>query len=133
MRVVGILLGIGIFLQAVACAQAEPAGLMNEADLHAKLVGNTLSGKYADGVTWCEYYDPSGEIKGTDTKQGRYVAKYKITNQFVSFDYSNGFADWTATIALNDGKVTFFQSGRLVPFVVDTRLLDGDQCSASGT
>lgn len=34
-------------------------------DLKAKVVGNTLRGEYPNHVKWSEYYDPSGEIRGT--------------------------------------------------------------------
>jgi len=76
-------------------------------DLKAKVVGSTLRGEYPNHVKWAEFYDPSGEIRGTDDEHGAYTIRYTLDGNKLCYDYPGNDNDWCATLSLQGDDVQF--------------------------
>jgi len=99
------------------------------ADQFKKLiVGNTMTGVYTNGVKWEEYYDPNGEIRGFDEKQGTYFGKYQLrAGNMVCYDYPGTQYDWCAKISLQGDSVNYvLPSGSLDATSHDDKVVKGN-------
>jgi hypothetical protein len=90
-------------------------------------VGNTMVGAYdGAGGQWQEYYDPSGEIRGTDEEHGAYSASYEIRQDLMCFDYSWDNADWCGVIGIDGDNLTFYHDGKVIESIQNTKLVPGN-------
>jgi hypothetical protein len=106
-------------------ASAE-ATLLSGAEMRKQIVGNTMVGKYDDGSPWKEYYLPTGEIRGTDKDHAAYTAQYEIREDLICFDYSWDNADWCGVIGIDGDNLTFYQDGKLIEAIQNTKLVPGN-------
>lgn len=98
-----------VAIGAIFSAASSIAGeRLNETTLPQKVVGNTMSGEYASGVSWREYFDPSGQIRGFDDKRGNYLARYSFSGDVICFDYDIEGADWCGNVDLAGDAITFY-------------------------
>src|SRR5215475_11238953 len=84
-----ILLSTAILFVFSAATQAQAVELWSDADLKAKLIGNTLQGS-DDGSNYYEYLRPDGAIIGLDSSSGRYEGAWTIEDGKMCFFYYNG-------------------------------------------
>jgi hypothetical protein len=111
----------------LSAAEAEDSrALMSGAQLKREIVGNSMSGQYADGEAWREYFDPTGEIRGIDKTHGPYTARYEITHNFMCFDYPWEGTDWCGNLNVDGDKITFYQNDEEVTGISHTQLLRGN-------
>ena len=89
-------------------------------------VGNTMQGEYLNNMKWVEFYDPSGDIRGKDDKQGAYKASYTLKGDQICFDYPGTWDDWCAKISMRGNRVYFINKGKLVTFIKNTIFADGN-------
>ena len=123
---ISFLSALGMAALTLSSAQAEDA-MLSGADMQARIVGNTMVGIYDDaGGQWREYYDPSGEIRGTDEDHGAYSARYEIRQDFMCFDYPWDGADWCSVISIDGDNLTFYKDGKPVTTIRNTQLLPGN-------
>lgn len=107
-------------------AAAEGALPMSEADIRAKIVGSTLAGQYANGDSWREYFDPSGEIRGKDTTSGVYSARYEVRENYLCFDYLEPNVDWCGAVSIDGREIVFYTDKGRVTDPTYTILLEGN-------
>ena len=111
----------------LSAAWADELEVLTGDDMQVRIVGNTMVGMYdGAGGEWREYFDPSGEIRGTDEEHGAYSARYEIRPNVMCFDYPWEGYDWCCAIGLQGDKLTFYKDGREVTSIRDSQLLPGN-------
>jgi hypothetical protein len=126
----GVVLAVAIstllILVAAVRADSRPSYLTAE-EIRSQIVGSTLTGQYASGEAWAEYYDPSGEIRGEDRTHGRYRAHYTLTLNFLCFDYDwNDVKDWCANLSKNGNRITLYENDAADQFNAFVALVAGN-------
>lgn len=89
-------------------------------------IGNTMQGEYTNNIKWIEFYDPSGEIRGKDDKQGAYKASYTLKGDQMCFDFPGTVDDWCTQVSMRGNRVDFINKGKLVTFLRNTTFIDGN-------
>lgn len=100
--------------------------ILDAEQLKAIAVGNTMQGEYTNAIKWVEFYDPNGEIRGKDDKQGPYKASYTLRGDQMCFDFPGTYDDWCAQISMRGNRVDFINKGKLVTFLRNTTFVDGN-------
>ena len=94
---------------------SDPALTLDE--LKSVITGSSWSGSY-DGADYKEYVDPNGELRGDNSKDGKYLAHWKLREDgLFCFDYG--------TIGMDpgqDGCVQILKKGDQIAY----RRLDGE-------
>ena len=94
-------------LSTVAAAETFDTNdtAMTIEEMKAKFVGNSWSGDY-EGVTFAEYIDPNGEIRGKSEKDGTYTAHWRFRDDgLFCFDYGDPSANGCVQLILKGNEI----------------------------
>jgi hypothetical protein len=83
---------------------------MSKAEILAKIIGSTLIGSTSSGSTYSEYYTADGIVHGTDSKTGKYAAKWSIRDDdLMCWAYPPNFAIGGCVLLVLKGDIVKFQ------------------------
>lgn len=117
-------------LRAESGAFTLPEGVvvLSEEELRAEIVGSTLNGVYANGISWIEWYNPNGEIRGFLGREN-YTGKWSIVGPVMCYDYTiRGMPIGVClTLSLDGDQINFHTNeGTLWPDLLPGTLTEGN-------
>ncbi len=104
-------IGTGSQTTVANLSQEKVIGL-SEQDIHAVIVGNSMTG-YSSRGWWTEYYAPDGTIRGqwrSAKDNYRYVGKWSVAGKLMCFDYGR-HGKFCGTLEVRADRVLFYPEG----------------------